>query len=296
MIKNKAFSLAVTIFLIAAMAISSAFCASAAESDQSTSDPDYSLSYTNPKTGFKALVFDDVPLMTRDEAKKLLDDMKPITEYGNVAFWSTEESASSELSQAQKKRYGLFGDSSSSVFVINMKIRKLTVQSYGAIYSVVTDSKARSMTDNVSAKAGNKDYYGASKEIYSQMLTLLEGGTISEPMKIASYIMLSLLAGMIAALAFVLSKRANPLVEQSKQFMPEAEQNQEVCSDKTVNKTDSDFTLGPVPRLGLSILSLVFSHGGGSGGGGSSGGGGGCGGGGGGGGGGGCGGGGSSSF
>ena len=239
--------------------------------------------YKNPETGYSALIYDDAELLDPDEEILLMEDMKPLTKYGNVAYWTTKETASNELDQAMDKRRELFGDTSSTVFVINMKIRKLTIQSDGGIYDVITDSRARSITDNVKGDAGNKKYYAASKDAFGQMLTLLEGGTISEPMKIASYVMLSLLAGLIIALVVIFSKRFNPLAEESRQFTDETKGTASCCK-KVKQKTDSDVDLGLVPRAGLFILHLLpdillgglgGGIGGGSSGGGSSGGGGG---------------------
>ena len=102
-------------------------------------------------------------------------------------------------------------------------------------------------------------------------------------MKIASYVMLSLLAGLIIALVVIFSKRFNPLAEESRQFTDETKGTASCCK-KVKQKTDSDVDLGLVPRAGLFILHLLpdillgglgGGIGGGSSGGGSSGGGGG---------------------
>ena len=229
--------------------------------------------YKNPETGYSALIYDDAELLSFAEKELLMHDMKPLTKYGNVAYWTTNETASNELDQAMNKRRALFGDTSSTVFVINMKIRKLTIQSDGGIYDVITDSRARSITDNVKGDTRNKKYYAASNDAFGQMLTLLEGGTISEPMKIASYVMLSLLAGLIIALAIIFSKRCNPLAEESRQFTDEIKENDSCCK-KVKQYCDSEFDLGLVPRAGLFILQLMpdillgaIGGGGGSGGG-----------------------------
>ena len=134
------------------------------------------------------------------------------------------------------------------------------------------------------------------------MLAVVQGEMIPEPMKYASYAVLALMVGLIAALAFVFSKRANPLIEDTRQIAEQEAPEKPACSDVNVNLFSVDKKTGIVAIIfkfvGRVLLESAL-HGGGGGGSSSSGGGcggGGCGGGGGGGGGGGCGSGGSSSF
>lgn len=231
------------------------------------------LSYENPETKYRAVIIDNENLMTEEERSLLIRDMIPLTEYGSVAFWSTKESASDEIDQARLKRRELFGLDSAVIFAINMKERKLTVQSIGAVNEYVTDSKARSITDNVKRYASSKDYYKAASEAYGQMLTLIEGGIIPEPMKYTGYAVLALIAGLICALAFIFSKKANPLIEDTQQFMDKPGAQKNVCQNAKVKLVTSDRELGFVPKLFFFIFDLIFGsigaafRGGGSGGG-----------------------------
>lgn len=230
--------------------------------------------YQNTETNYKALIMDDEDLLTDEEEAKLLQDMQPLTEYGNIAFWTTTENTSDEVDQARLKRKELFGFDSAVVFAVNMNNRKLTIQSIGKINEYVTDSKARSITDNVKSYASSKDYYSAAKEAFSQMYNVIRGENIPEPMKYASYAVLALIIGLIAALAFVFSKRANPLTEDTKQFA-EAESADSFCRDVKVSVVSKDTEPGLVPSILMFFLDAVIStvgSGGGSSGGRSSGG------------------------
>lgn len=169
--------------------------------------------YTNSETGYRVVIIDEDDLLSDQEEAKLVEDMTPVTEYGNVAFWSTQAYASDEIDQARLKRLELFEYESASIFVINMNIRKLTIQSYGEIYKYVTDSYARSITDNVKSYATSKDYYTAAGKAYSQMYSVINGEKISEPMKYFSLAVIALMLGVIFALMIAFSKRFNPLAE-----------------------------------------------------------------------------------
>ncbi len=239
-------------------------------SGESTELVTQQVEYDNPETGYRAVILDEDDLLTDEEELQLIGDMKPITEYGNAAFWSTGIHTSNEIDQARQKRKELFGFDSAVVFAVNMSNRKLTIQSIGKINEFVTDSKARSITDNVKSYASSKEYYTAAKEAFSQMYNVILGENIPEPMKYASYAVLALIIGLIATLAFVFSKRANPLTEDTNQFA-ESESADYCCRDVKVSVVSKDTEPGLVPSIFLFFLDVVISTGG-SGGGGSSGG------------------------
>ena len=169
--------------------------------------------YQNTETNYKALIMDDNDLLTEEEEAKLLQDMQPLTEYGNIAFWTTTENTSNEIDQARLKRKELFGFDSAGIFVINMKVRKLTVQSYGTVNGYVNDSYARSITNNASHFATSKDYYECAKTVFEQMLNLCQKLDIAEPLKISGYVVVSIMLGLIIALGVAFSKRQNPLLQ-----------------------------------------------------------------------------------
>ena len=301
--KTKCIRTAACLSLVLLLLLLSVIGTGAQESEETTAPAvsENHARYTNPETSFCVMILDDDDLLTDAEEAALTEDMKPLTAFGNIAFWSTEAYASDEIEQARLKRKELFEFSSAGIFVINMNIRKLTIQTYGTIEQYIDASKARSITDNAKHYASTKDYYQAAKNAYEQMYLVIDGQMIPEPMKYASYTVLALMAGIIAALAFSFSRRSNPLIEETKQFKDE-QQTVSVCQNASVKLTGKDKEWGRVPKILAGFFKIVIPLirlGGGGGGCGSSGGSSGCGSsgcGGGGGGGGGCGSGGSSSF
>ena len=165
--------------------------------------------WENPDTGFKIWLLDDDDLLTPGEEAKLLEDMQPITRYGHVIFWSTTEPTVDPVEQARLKRRALTFPDSAGIFVINMKARKITFQSYGKINDAVSSSYARTVTDNVSHYATDENYYRCASEGFSQVYRLLEGERIAQPMKYLSYAMLSLMLGLLLSSLFVFGKRQN---------------------------------------------------------------------------------------
>ena len=174
--------------------------------------------YVNDETGFVAEVYDDLDLLSDSEEMSLLEDMAPITRYGNVAFWSTDKKTGNSIDQARVKRLELYGYEDAVIFSINMSSRKLTIQSYGNIYKYVTDSKARSITDNASSLAKYQEYYKCASKVYSEIFKVLQGEIIPEPMKIAGFAVISFMLGITIVLCIAFSKRNNPLRAEVEEF------------------------------------------------------------------------------
>lgn len=167
--------------------------------------------YTNPETGYQVLIADEDDLLTDADERLLVEDMKPLTDYGHAIFWSTNKSTFDAVDQARQFRKDSYEFDSASVLAINMASRKITIQSYGELYKFINDSKARSITDNVSHYATSKMYYNCAKEAFAQMYATASGEAIAEPMKYISYVVIALMLGVILALAIAFSKKFNPL-------------------------------------------------------------------------------------
>lgn len=167
--------------------------------------------YTNSDTGYQVMVIDEAELLTEEQQEQIVNSMKPITQYGHIILWTTREHAFNEIEQARIKRYSLYSYDNASIFAINMSNRKITIQSYGTLYQYITNSKARSITDNVKNYATRGDYYGCSASAFVQMYAVANGEKIAEPMKFISYVVISLMAGLIIALNIAFSQRFNPL-------------------------------------------------------------------------------------
>ena len=94
MTRSKIFKIALCLFCLAAVMMFSALSVNAASP----------IKYTNSETGYKVVLIDDANLLTFMEENKLIEDMKPLTKYGNIAFWTTTEKSYNEIEQARLKR------------------------------------------------------------------------------------------------------------------------------------------------------------------------------------------------
>ena len=163
-----------------------------AESDADSSAPD-SIYWENPDTGYQVLLEDDAALLDSEERVQLAEEMKVITSYGNAVFKTISYNSYSASSYARDFYHDLYGQSSGTLFLIDMDNRELYLFSDGAMYRTVTKSYAESITDNVYRYASKGNYYSCASEAFEQIHTLLAGQKIAQPMKYISNILLALI-------------------------------------------------------------------------------------------------------
>lgn len=154
--------------------------------------------YHNEETSYYIYLDDWADLLTDDDEDTLLEKMKPITAYGNVAFVSISSNPEYSTERYAKSYYEEhFGYSSGIVFLVDMEERYLWIYSNGEIYKTITTSYANTITDNVYSYASREDYLNCAGKAFEQINTLLEGRHIAQPMKYISNALLSIVLALM---------------------------------------------------------------------------------------------------
>lgn len=153
--------------------------------------------YINPDTGFEAVVEDNAGLLTGEEGNALREQMKGITEYGNVVFLSTADNTSSAASYAESVYHSRYGSASGTLFLIDMDNRMIYIFSDGKVYKTITKGYANTITDNVYTYASDSDYYTCASKVFEQELQLLQGHRIAQPMKYISNMLLAVVLALL---------------------------------------------------------------------------------------------------
>lgn len=162
--------------------------------------------YTNPDSGYSAIIFDRFDELGVEDEESLLQQMGEITNTCNVAYVieDVENNDRGTIDNSQNYLHGLFGeDSNSLIFYIDLNM--LYIYAEGNISYVVTSSKAYSITDNAYPYAVRDDYYNCGKIVFEQVYKLTRGVNIPEPMKYLCNALLALMLG--ALLAYYLMSR-----------------------------------------------------------------------------------------
>lgn len=222
--------------------------------------------YTNPDTGYRVAVEDNAALLSEAEKQALADSLTEITAYGSAAFVTTAENNASAAVFAESCYRSLFGTDSGILFLIDMDNRKIYIFSDGAIYKTITKAYANTITDNVYSYATRGDYFGCASEAFSQVLALLRGQKIAQPMKYISNALLAVIAALFINLGLVshftrLQKRG------SKEILKHA-QKQFTYTKPTAVFTHKSRTYNPIESDSSGSSGGGSSSGGSSGGGG----------------------------
>ena len=156
----------------------------------------------NSDSGYDLILDDDADFLTDDEEDSLVEIMTEITDYCNVAlvtttshsFYSTEDFAADYFDST-------FGaHANGTIFVIDRRLNKIFIYSDGDAHKTITNSYAYSITDDTytyATESHGRDYYTCSYKTMEQILSLMEGRRIAQPMK---YICSALLAIILAFL------------------------------------------------------------------------------------------------
>ena len=170
--------------------------------------------YTNPDTGYEAVVEDEADLLSDSEEDDLCDILKKVTEYSNAAFAAIDENPYYNTQRyAESYSDDTFGGSSAVVFIVDMDNRYLYLDSTGAARRRITSSYADTITDNVYKYASDVDYFSCAYETFDQVYTLMQGEKIAQPMKYISNILLAVAIAMLinffAVIAFSKKRKAS---------------------------------------------------------------------------------------
>lgn len=166
--------------------------------DSDITEPTATYVFHNEETGYYIYIDDWADLLSDAEEDALLEEMKPITAHGNVAFVSIDTNPEYSTERYAKSYYQeRFGYSSGTVFIIDMEERYIWIHSDGEIYNTITTSYANTITDNVYSYASREDYFTCASKGFNQINTLLEGKHIAQPMKYISNALLSIAIALL---------------------------------------------------------------------------------------------------
>jgi len=157
----------------------------------------FEIYYTNSETGYVVAIYDGAGLFSTSELGALAMEMQTATAYGNIVLYTTYQNNYGDTARLGDAICSYFSYSSTTVFIIDMDLRYLRIQSSGSNEKNMTTSKANSIADNIYSYASDGNYYRCAMEAFEQINTVLDGGHIAQPMK---YISNALFAIMLALL------------------------------------------------------------------------------------------------
>ena len=228
--------------------------------------------YSNSK--YELIIEDDANLLSSNEKQMLEEKMRPLLEYGNIAFKSIDNNPYSFAERYASNYYhSKFQTESGTLFLIDMQTRNIYIFSDGANYRVITKDKAYIITDNIYTYASNERYYQCAYNAFDQIETLLKGGKILEPMRYITNALVSITIGSF--IAFYIAIKMTSIKRVTDKELINCMNRQIIVNSIIGRKTGTHRVYSPQSDGGSSGGGSSGGGGGGGGGGGSSGGGGG---------------------
>ena len=217
--------------------------------------------FVNDETGYTVYLLDEADLLSEAEEEALVTRMREVTAYGGAAFVS----ARSGSAEGYYRRF--FDNTSGTLLMINMGTRTIELFSDGQVYGTITSAKALSITDNVYSYASAGDYFACADEAFAQVVTLLAGGRIAEPMKYLSNAFLALI--LAAILNYLIVRALAARYKPDNRELINAMDISYEQKDASVSRQGSQRKYSPsaaiiTARVALAILKAAASSGGGS--------------------------------
>ena len=178
------------------------------------SDPDVAIQYETADSGYVICLEDRADLLSAQEETALVETMRLVAEYGNVAFVSIMENPYHDTATyAETYFYEHFSYDSGTIFLIDMDERMVYLYSNGEIEETITRAYANTITDNVYAFASDGDFFTCANTALEQIHTLLLGKPIAQPMKYISNALLAIVLALLINYFLVMrashAKKAN---------------------------------------------------------------------------------------
>lgn len=154
---------------------------------------------------------DEAGLVPEPERPRVENAMREAAGNGHMVFLTVDEKhLGSPEKYAQNCLNSLYGSTQSenaTVFLIDLSVRVLTVQSTGRMKKVLTTGVSDSIMDNVYRLASGGDYAGCAESVFEQIAALERGEKIAQPMRLVGDILIAAVTGVLVAFLLLSGNR-----------------------------------------------------------------------------------------
>ena len=136
--------------------------------------------YVNPDTGYIAVIRDMAWIFSEDQKKEIIEEIAPVTEYGNAVLFTTDESVLATDDFALQAYNAAFGHDSGVMIIEDVNGRTLRMRTFGEIGKAVKSSEISIIVNDVSKYAEDGDFEQCAIKAFSEVGTVMGGGKIGE--------------------------------------------------------------------------------------------------------------------
>ena len=195
------------------------------------------------ESGYRVVIDDEAVLLTEAEEETLRAVMEKVLPYGNAAFVSVNENATTTERLAESKFMEFFGDVSGALLIIDMDNRYIQLIADKDVYKVVNKTRCNEITDNIYTYASKGDYLACASKAFEQVTGLLEGQRIAAPFRYVTNAFLAVCLALLGNFALM-------SLQRRKKVAPENALNVKVA----VNAASSAVKAGAVAAVALTLL------------------------------------------
>ena len=159
------------------------------------------------ETAYRVVIEDDAGLLSEAEEAEVRTEMEAVAQYCNVGFYTYSGSSSRDvLDKAEDWGRSRFGNAEFTVFMIDMKTRRIGIYSTQQIHRIVTTAKANTITDNVYKYATRGQYADCAKEAFAEIRQTLEGYEVASPMRYATNALVAIAVAILLAYLLIYAR------------------------------------------------------------------------------------------
>ena len=192
---------------------------------------------------YRVVIDDEADLLTEAEEEDLRAVMGKVLPYGNAAFVSVDQNATTTEMLAENKFMEFFGDTSGVLLIIDMANRYIQLIADGEIYKTVNRTRCNEITDNIYTYASRGDYCACASKAFEQVVRLMGGTRIPAPFRYVTNAFLAICLALLGNFALV-------SLQRRKKVAPENALKVKVA----VNTASSAVKAGAVAAVALTML------------------------------------------
>lgn len=193
----------------------------AAETSTTETAQDGSFQYTNPTTGHRAVIIDELGSLSAEEAIELLQAMEPITKYGDAVYKTTVSSGAFDPEKYMDIQYGVTMSGATGVLVLlDAGNNSFKVRCGGKWETMINRKQAESIaTIALNGYRENEQAVTVPQTAFNQVYARLEQARKARPVKYVCNAMLALILAML--INFVLVDKLSRMQKTSDQELLE---------------------------------------------------------------------------
>lgn len=166
------------------------------------------------ENGYQAIIEDDWGILAENEISKLVDTLKPITEYGNATIIIRSEFEDGARMYAEEYVDVQYGGESGTVMLIDPRKNRLEIQNSGYIHEHIDANRCLDLIFEYDDYVESEKYFTCFVMVLNKMSVILADDEVAGPIKSVCYVLLALITAMVVMYLVVDSSMKKHVVSE----------------------------------------------------------------------------------